>query len=972
MTDTTHGFQLINDQTLAELNARARLYRHVATGAEVLSLENADENKVFGIAFRTPPPDSTGLPHIMEHSVLCGSRKYPVKEPFVELMKGSLNTFLNAFTYSDKTCYPVASQNLQDFYNLIDVYLDAVFYPTLTPEVLGQEGWHYELETPDGALTYKGVVFNEMKGAYSSPENLVERYSERVLFPDNVYRHDSGGDPQVIPDLTFEQFMDFHRSYYHPSNARIFFYGDDDPAERLRLIEAYLKDFSAQPVRSEIGLQPTAEAPYRVGFSYPASDEAEQQKAFLTVNWLLPESGNSELALALSILSHILVGIPASPLRKALIDSGLGEDVIGDGLDDSLRQLTFAVGMKGIQPENCTQVETLILDTLEGLATQGIEPEMVEAALNTVEFQLREQNYGRFPRGLVLMLQALTVWLHGHDPIPAIAFERPLSGVKESCKAQPTYFEQLIRTHLLENPHRATMVLSPDPTLGQQQEAQERQRLEAARAAMTASGLTEVAEAARRIHARQDAPDSAEALAAIPSLGIEDLDKNPKQVPTEILQDEQSHILYHDLFTNGIVYLDLGFDLHTLPQALLPYVELFGAALLEIGTEREDFVKLTQRIARLTGGITAAPFTSMIRGSSEAAARLFLRGKATVERSDELLAILRDVLLTVKLDNRERFLQMLLEQKAQEEAGIVPAGHIVVAARLRAKFNEAHWASEQMSGVSYLLFLRQLIDQVAVDWPSVLEKLEEIRRILVNRTTMLCNVTVDGASWQLVAPKVHAFLRALPGEPRPTVRWEPAYVTESEGLTIPANVNYVGKGANLYTLGYQRHGSAEVISHYLHSTWLWEQVRVKGGAYGGFSVFDAHSGVFGFLSYRDPNLQKTLDIYDQTGAFLRKLELAEDELVKSIIGTIGAFDAYELPDAKGFGAMARHLVGYTEEARQQYRTELLSTTVHDFRAFADVLDEVKAAGRIVVLGPREAIETASSEAAQPYVITRVL
>ncbi len=972
MNNTQHGFELIKEAAIPELNTVAKLYRHVKTGAELFSLENEDENKVFGITFRTPPEDSTGLPHIMEHSVLCGSRKYPVKEPFVELMKGSLQTFLNAFTYPDKTCYPIASTNLQDFYNLTDVYLDAVFYPRITPEIMQQEAWHYEMDTFDAPLSFKGVVFNEMKGAFSSPESLISRHSEQSLFPDNAYRFESGGDPVEIPNLTYEQFKNFHETYYHPSNARIFFYGDDNGEERLRLLDNYLGEYKSQPVDSVIPLLPHIKQHRRIHQPYPASDDVDQQKAMLTLNWLLPANTDPTLALALSMLSHILVGIPASPLRKALIDSGLGEDVIGGGLDNSVRQLYFSTGLKGVLPDNTDRVEQLIIDTLMELAQTSIDPDTIAASINTIEFNLREQNYGRYPRGLVVMLQALVTWLYDGDPFAGIAFEKPLGEIKAALAENARYFEELIQRYLLDNMHRTTVVLDPDPSMQQRLDTAEQERLAQTKASMDERQLKQIMEQAQHLKTLQETPDSPEALSTVPSLALDDLDKSPKRVSTLESRHHGTRVLYHDLFTNGLVYLDVGFNLHTLPQELLPYARLFGLALLAIGTETEDFVKLTQRIGRQTGGITSTTFTSAIKDQPQAAAWSFLRCKSTIEQADDLLAILRDIILTVKLDNPERFTQMLLEAKAQEEAGLVPGGHRVVLSRLRARFNEAYWATEHMSGVSYLFFLRKLITEVQHDWPAVLEKLESVRHLLVNRNTMLCNVTLDNANWKLIEPKLDYLLTSFPAESAALIKWSPPYATAPEGLTIPVQVNYVGKGADLYRLGYVSHGSTEVIAHYLRSTWLWERVRVQGGAYGGFCIFDRHSGVFAYLSYRDPNLLTTLKTYDQTSTYLRNIELPEDELVKGIIGIIGTMDAYQLPDAKGYSAMARVLIEYTDDARQQYRTELLSTTAHNFIAFADILDGLNKTGQVVVLGAQDALDAANREDDLTFTITNVL
>jgi hypothetical protein len=957
----THGFELVEAESVPELNADVRLYRHVKTGAELLSVENADENKVFGITFRTPPGDSTGVPHIMEHAVLSGSRKYPVKEPFVELMKGSLNTFLNAMTFSDKTSYPVASQNLQDFYNLIDVYLDAVFYPRITEETMRQEGWHYEIFEPESPLTRKGVVFNEMKGAYSSPDSLISRYSEQSLFPDNAYQFDSGGDPAEIPDLTYKQFKAFHERYYHPSNARIFFYGDDDPEARLRLVDAYLQDFDAQLPDSGIALQPKLDRPRTLRYPYPTGEDAEAQKAMITVNWLLPENKDPAQTLALLMLSHMLVDTPASPLRKALIDSGIGEEVIDKGLDDSLRQLVFTTGLKGVKADNVEQVEPLILETLNTLVEEGFDRNTIDAAVNTVEFKLREQNYGRYPRGLVVMIQALSQWLHDGDPIEAIAFEDALEAIKAHRAEDDRFFEGLLETHLVANTHRTVVILEPDPELRQRREAEVREHMEALKDSMEPEILQEVIADARRLQRLQETPDSPEALATIPTLHLDDLDPHPKMTPTEDETLADTRLLVHDLFTNGITYLDVGFDLRTLPQDLLPYAGLFGDLLLEMGTTKEDFVALTQRIGRSTGGIKAAHFTSTDRASGRASAWLFLRGKATVAKTPALLDILRDMLLDVRLDDRRRLMQILLEKKAGEEAQLVPMGHRVVASRLRSKFSEGHWVSEQVSGASYLLFLRRLIKRVEEDWEGVVDALETVRDILINRQAMLCNLTVDAEGRSQIEPHLRSFLSALPSGPASDADWNPPFSMEPEGLVIPADVNYVGKGGNLLDLGYERNGTTEVIAHYLRSTWLWEKVRVQGGAYGGFCVFDQHSGAFGYLSYRDPNLVQTLETYDQTAAFLRRLDLSNEERVKGIIGAVGTLDAYQLPDAKGYSAMARTLIGYTDEARQQYRTEVLETREEDFHAFADVLSELRDEAAVVVLGSQEAIEAANAD-----------
>jgi hypothetical protein len=962
-----YGFELVNEQFIKELNTKARLFRHVKSGARLLSLENQEENKVFGISFRTPPPDSTGLPHIMEHAVLGGSRRYPVKEPFVELLKGSLKTFLNALTGHDKTMYPVASQNLKDFYNLVEVYLDAVFYPLLAPHTLQQEGWHYELEDLEAPLTYKGIVFNEMKGAYSDPDNLLGKYILETLFPDSVYARDAGGDPVHIPDLTYAQFKAFHQTYYHPSNAYIFFYGDDDPTERLRIMDSWLNDFEAIQVDAAVSNQPRFSAPKRLEFPYEVSQEegdADARKAMLATSWMLDEASDPQLSLAFEILSDILVGTPASPLRKALIDSGLGEDLVGGGYDGQTRQVSFSTGLKGIALEDAEKVEALVLETLKKIVEEGIDPDMIAAAVNTLEFRLRELNFGSFPRGLVLMFAALSTWMYDDEPFKPLAFEAPLEAIKAELAAGKHYFENLIDTYFLKNPHRVTVLLKPDPELGKQKEEAEVQRLEKVREGLSQAELQAILENTAALKQRQVAPDSPEALATIPGLQLEDLDKQVKTIPLEVEKLENSPVLFHDLFTNGILYLDLGFDLSCLPQKYLPYVTLFGRALLEMGTEKEDFVKLSQHIGRTTGGIVPSSLASMKSGGQGSFARFFLRGKAVVSQADELLSIMKDVLLTARLDNPERFKQIVLEEKAGQEASLVPAGHSVTNLRLRALFNEADWANEQINGPSYLFFLRALAERLENDWGGVLEDLEAMRRILINRFGLISNVTVDRESWKTIQPKLGSFLASLPAAVPAKVTWERGEGVPYEGLSIPAQVNYVGKGADLFKLGYSLNGSVQAILNFLRTTWLWERVRVQGGAYGGFAAFDVRSGVFTYLSYRDPNLLKTLENYDGTAAYLMNVSderLSQSELVKSIIGAIGALDAYQLPDAKGFTSLVRYLAGEDDALRQQFRDQLLGAKVEDFRAFGSVLEKVIVSGKVVVVGSQEALQAANQE-----------
>lgn len=944
-----YGFELIWSREIKEIKGTVKLYRYTKNKAEVLSVENNDENKVFGISFRTPPKDNTGVAHILEHSVLCGSRKYPVKEPFVELLKGSLQTFLNALTFPDKTCYPVASQNVQDFYNLIDVYLDSVFYPRITPDIFSQEGWHLELTDPEGPLSYKGVVYNEMKGAYSSPDSLLQEYAQESLFPNTPYGLESGGHPENIPELTYEDFYNFHQIYYHPSNAKIFFYGDDDPQERLRILDEYLKDFEEIEVDSWIPLQPRYNKPQKETHFYTA-DQEKGAGCQICLNWLLDVTTNIQQNLAFQVLENLLIGMTASPLRKALIDSGLGEDLAGIGLEPDLRQMFFSTGLKGVQEDNLGQVEDLIFSTLDQISRQGFETKTVEAAFNSLEFELRENNTGSMPRGLLIMIRALSTWLYEADPTLLMAFERPLSDLREKVQAGDPVFERLIKDYFLENWHRSTVILKPDPEKGRSLEKKEKERLSDLEEILNDPQKQEILEKTQRLKRKQEEPDNPEVLKKIPRLGIDDLSREVQVIPLSEEEVNGTKILSHELSTNGIVYLDLAFDLTNLPQKYISYIFLFGRCLTEMGTDKEDYVQLSQRIKAKTGGIHPEIYTSWEEEKQDLTAKLFLRGKSMSDKFQELTNIYGDILNSLELNNKTRFKQIVLEEKAGLEHRLIPAGHVMVNRRLRSKFNKADWLQEHISGVSYLVFLRYLSQEIENNWPRVLSILENIKEYLINKRLMLFNLTFEEENHQDVMSNISSLLKRLPEKEAEKTIWLWDCLSGYEGMYLPSHVNYVGKAINLYSLGYPFQATSLVVNRYLRTSWLWDKIRVQGGAYGAFSNFDYHSGLITFISYRDPNILNTLEVYDQTADFLKNAPLNETEIEKAIIGAIGDMDRYLLPDAKGMTSMIRYLIDETDEKRQRMREKILSTTKEDFREFGQWLEHIKDNGQVVILG----------------------
>ena len=957
MKQHLYGFTLVRDEIVEEYRTRALLYRHDKTGAELLSMINKDENKVFGITFRTPPSDSTGVAHILEHSVLCGSRKFPVKEPFVELLKGSLQTFLNAFTYPDKTCYPVASQNLKDFYNLVDIYMDAALHPLLSRHTFEQEAWHYELNQPDDAIIYKGVVFNEMKGVYASADSLLGEHSQRVLFPDITYGVDYGGDPRHIPDLTHEQLLNFHQRFYHPSNARIYFYGDDDPEERLRRMDEYLREYNREHIESGIPSQPADRPlPALVQMPYPAGDE--DGHLYLTINWRLGEGLDPEESMALSLLDHILTETPASPLRKALIESGLGEDLAGIGVETQLRQMYFSTGMKGVKPGDDKKVVALTMETLDQLVRDGIDPKTIEATLNTDEFVFRELNTGGYPRGLALMISSMQTWLYGGDPLAPIRYQKPLASIRARIARGEKYFEALIKKWLIENPHRTVLVLTPDQTLKNRLDREEAEKLAALKSSMSAAQRDALIERTQELKRRQATPDTPADLRCLPGLNRNDLDAKNRILPIVAGAIDRTPFLFHDLFTQGISYLDVGFDLRVVPDELLPLTSIWARAILETGTGREDFVSLTQRIGRLTGGIHPEVYVSgLADNDAPGVAWIFLRGKAMDDKLPELLKILDDIIAAPRLDLQDRIRQIIAEEKAGLESSMIPSGHRFVGQRLRARDHLHDWIQEKVSGISYLIALRQLITRVDHDWPQLHQEFLCLHERLTSRPNMLINLTADGQTRSAAEKALTEFLNRRSNQATAAASRDEFSRTERtpEGLVIPAQVNYVGKAINLHRYGARVNGHALVVNRYLRSSYLWDHVRVQGGAYGGFSMIDSRSGALAMVSYRDPNLEKTLAVYDHAATYLRELAIDEQEVTRAIIGAIGDMDGYLLPDAKGFISMGRYLSGDADERRQKLRDQVLSTRLEDFHVFGEELEHFIRHGHIVVMGSEESL-----------------
>jgi Zn-dependent M16 (insulinase) family peptidase len=956
MTFPIHpGFRLVRSVEVPEIASIANIFVHESTGARILSLCNADPNKVFGITFRTPPTDSTGIAHILEHSVLCGSRKYPVKEPFVELLKGSLQTFLNAMTYPDKTCYPVASQNTQDFYNLIDVYLDAVFFPNLCPEVLEQEGWHLDLPALGQKLTIKGVVYNEMKGVYSSPESYIMERAQHSIFPDTLYRFDSGGDPAAITDLNFDAFVEFHRRYYHPSNSWIFFSGNDDPSVRLALLAPYLDAFGPLAVDSRIPRQPLRPGLVRQDFPFEPQDTP---RAMVLRSWLIPEDlglgCGAETRLALQVLEEALLGMDASPLRRALVESGLGEDVIGCGLELELAQPYFSVGLKGVAEEKCSEVIALVESTLARLAQEGFPDGIVDAALHSVEFELRERNSGMYPQGLVTMLRALSTWLYDGDPLEAVAFAAPLEGLKGRLAAGEPVFSRIIAQALVDNPHGSDVRLVPRPGHAAQVAAEEEARAERL---FHGCGLSEAELVARTqaLRALQETPDRPEDLARIPRLRLGDVERSVRRIPCRRADASGRPLLVHELATSGVCYVDVAVDASPVPWDLVPYLPLWCRLCTEAGTSRQDYASFATRIHRATGGVSVRPVV-LTHEDGQPVVCLMVRAKALEAKVPEMLDLLTEALLDARLDDLQRFRQILLEEKAGLEHALVPAGHQFVGLRLRSFFHLSDALQEAMAGLSYLAFIRDLVGRLDRDWDVVRGALVRIRELVVRQGGCTLGLTADPAVVARWESAVAAWPQGLPLGQSPAAPLPPLASPQSEAYLLPAQINHVGMVVPLASQGYQFHGSGLVACKLLRTGWLWERVRVVGGAYGAFCALGRQSRLWNVGSYRDPNIAATLDAFRLAPAALR--QTTPESLEQAAVGVSGDLDPCLLPDAQGLVSLHHVLTGTTEAIRQQIRDEVLDTTPEHVQALAETMEQALDRGVVCVLGAAEDIRQA--------------
>ncbi len=952
------AYKFLREKKVEELNSVAYFLEHKKSGARLFLLSNDDENKVFSIGFRTPPSDNTGVAHILEHSVLCGSEKFPVKDPFVELVKGSLNTFLNAMTYPDKTVYPVASTNDKDFQNLMDVYLDAVLHPNIyrEPKIFMQEGWHYELESEDGELKYNGVVYNEMKGAFSSPESVMERYTQKMLFPNTCYGFESGGDPKDVPKLSYEAFLDFHRTYYHPSNSYIYLYGNMDMAEKLEWLDKeYLGQYERKEVNSQIAMQNPFEAPKCEEISYSITEEEnEEGGVYLSVSDVVATDLDPQLYIAFQILEYTLIDAPGAPLKQTLLDAGIGHDIFG-GYDSGILQPYFSVVAKGAKLEQKGEFLTVVKGTLRKLADQGINQKSLLAGMNYSEFKYREADYGTTPKGLMYGLQSLDSWLYGGDPLMHLEYQKTFDYLKEAVKNG--YFEGLIRKYLLDNPFEAILVVKPEKNLTAKNDRKLAAKLKDYKESLSREEVKKIVEQTRQLKEYQDTPSSKEELELIPMLKRSDIGTKAEELNWKEYIMNDVLVLHHEMFTAGIGYLKVLFHTDRVPSEDLPYVGLLKAILGYVDTEHYSYSDLTSEIHLNSGGIGFGTTAYVDLKDLPGFTGVFAAdARVLYEKLDFAFEMIGEILTSSKLEDQKRLREILRETKSRSRMKLENSSHSAAVSRASSYFSPTSAFNDCTGGIGFYQFLENVVSSFDKDAEKLIEKLKEVAAKLFTVDNMLISYTADQKGFAALEASMKKLVEKLPKGSKKQYSFTFEKENKNEGFKTSSQVNYVARCGNFRDKGYEYTGALRILKLILSYDYLWLNLRVKGGAYGCMSGF-GRSGEGYFVSYRDPEVSRTYEVYDKMVDYLKQFDVDERDMTKYVIGTISALDTPFTPADKGSRALSGYLSGVTNEMLQQERDEILKAQPKDIRALAGMIKAILDTGSLCTIGNEEKIES---------------
>lgn len=951
-------YEILDEHRVEDVQSDGFILRHKKSGARIAILSNNDDNKVFYIGFRTPPEDETGVPHIIEHTTLCGSKKFPVKDPFIELAKGSLNTFLNAMTYPDKTVYPVASCNDQDFKNLMDVYLDAVFNPNITKyeEIFKQEGWHYELTGKDDELKINGVVYNEMKGAYSSPDEVLSSQIYRSLFPDNTYSKDSGGNPEYIPKLTYEAYLDFYHKYYHPSNSYIYLYGDMDVVERLEWLDKeYLSQYEYKKVNSEINKQPAFDEIKNVEAQYSITmDDSQENKTYLSYNRVVGDTLDKMLYQAFDVLDYALVSSPGAPVKQALIDAGIGDDVYGS-YDAGILQPVFSFVAKNANASQAEKFESIIENTLKEVVKTGINKEALLAGINSSEFKFREADFGQFPKGLLFGLNCLDSWLFD-DMKPFIHLECLDTFAKLRRAVDTDYFEKLIQEYLLDNTHGSSVTVKPKRGLGNEKEEALAKELSDYKASLSDEEINKLIEDTEHLKKYQEEPSSDEDLRKLPMLTRADMKKNA--MPFSNIEDEllDVKVVRHDIESNGIDYISFLFDAGDFEQSELGYLGFFTNALGLVSTEKYSYTDLANATNIYTGGISTGTASHPdIKDRNNFVFKFEVKLKVLEKNLGKALELMEQMLLTSDFTDTKRLGELVAQIKARLQANLSSSGHLVAAMRSMSSFSRYALYQDELKGIAFYRSICRIEKELSESPERVSDKLAAIAKKLFARNRMLISFTGNNEAYGNAKPSLEKVIAGFNKVSTIGKQAEVHFNTAKEAFVDASQIQYVAKTGDFVCEGYEYTGALRLLRIILSYDYLWINVRVKGGAYGCMNTF-LRSGESYFVSYRDPNLSDTLDVYDRIPEYIKSFSPDERDMTKYIIGTFSALDTPMNPEAKGSRSLSAYLEGITYEQIQKERDEILNAQPEDIRRLADLVEAVLKKDSICVIGNENMIK----------------
>lgn len=953
-------YEIIEKRRIDDLNSESYILKHKKTGARVTLLSNDDDNKVFVIGFRTPPKDSTGVAHIIEHTVLCGSKEFPIKDPFVELVKGSLNTFLNAMTYSDKTVYPVASCNDTDFQNLMHVYLDAVFYPNIykTDKIFKQEGWHYEMEDEDSPLTINGVVYNEMRGAFSSADDVLSREIQSSLYPDITYGYESGGDPDVIPELTYEEYLDFHRKYYHPSNSYIYLYGDMDMAEKLDYIDKnYLSKFDYLEVDSKIDRQEAFSSPKEIHKKYSImQEESKEQNTYLSFNWSVGSTLDKKLYIAFDILDYALCSAPGAPIKKALIDKGIGQDVYSE-YDNGIQQPVFSIVAKNADASQKDEFVQTIRDILKTQVENGIDKKALLAGLSYDEFKYREADFGRFPKGLLYGLQIFDSWLYD-DRYPWINVEANATFEDLHKEAEGRYFENLIQKYLLDNDHSTVVLLEPERGLNEKKDEDLKKKLKEYRDSLSADEIKEIVKQTKELKEYQESEDDPEDLKKIPLLKLEDLKKESEKFIYELREYEGCKILFHDVFTNGIDYVNFIFDMKNIDVKYLPYAAVLKKALGMLDTENHTYGDLYNDINIYTGGISGAISTYTDAADVTQFETTFeISVKVLHNNLAKAFELVKEILMTTKFDDVKRLKEIFAEQYARLQSDLSSAGHQTAALRAMSYISPAAMVSDGVSGIEYFRHLEKMNESINTEEGAreIIDTLKNLCKAIFRPENLLVDITGTEKEYEGIPEESLSFSKAIYTEEISLGELKLVPEKKNEAFKTAGQVQYVCRAGNFASKGLKYNGALRVLKVMMGYDYLWKNIRVLGGAYGCMSSY-AKNGDAAFVTYRDPNLKNSIDVFEKAADYLRSFNADDRTILQYIIGAVSDLDTPKTPSGKGTYGLTAFLCHAKMENIQRNRDELLSTNKDTIRELAKYVDAFMADNCLCVIGTSDKID----------------